>query len=186
MAETTIERIHNQQQLLASPSAPTDNVSSSSITPPQSGLMSNLTELTTEQASLLAMMSQHQTSGQSAQQSLSLSISPTSQLIQQQQQQQQQTYEAIIPSILGAAPLGKVQLTKEQMQQLAALDAAHKKLPQPADSERIRTYLQRQPHVTPYYFPIMPPPGHDSLDFLCKLSCENLFFMFYYMEVHTN
>ena len=29
---------------------------------------------------------------------------------------------------------------------------------------------------------MVPPNGHDSLDFLCKLNSDTLFFMFYYME----
>jgi CCR4-NOT transcription complex subunit 3 len=182
MAETAIERIQSQQQ--PQQQAPSIEIPTSTLTPPQPGHMQNLSELTTEQASLLAMMSQVDPrlgiQIPSSQQSLSLNTSPTSALMQPP------IYEAVIPSILGAAPLGKVPLTKDQLQQLALLEAAHKKLPQPSDNERIRTYLQRQPHTTPYYFPIMPPPSSDSLDFVCKLSCENLFFMFYYMEVRQS
>jgi hypothetical protein len=181
MAETAIVRIQSQQPQ-QTPQVPIE-ILTSSITPPQPGHIAGLNELTTEQASLLAMMT-HQADSRlgiqipSSQQPLSSNISPTS-----THMPQQQLYEAVVPSILGAAPLGKVPLTKEQLQQLVLLEAAYKKMPQPSDNERVRTYLQRQPCPTPYCFPMMPPPGHDSLDFLCKLSCENLFFMFYYMEV---
>jgi CCR4-NOT transcription complex subunit 3 len=104
------------------------------------------------------------------------------QQLQQQQQQQQQNQETFIQPILGVAPLGKTPLTKEQSQQLAILDCAYKKLPHPSDTERLRAYLPRLSVNTPPYYPTTPPQGHDSLDFLCKLSSDTLFFMFYYME----
>ena len=40
--------------------------------------------------------------------------------------------------VLGAAPLGRVRLTKERSSQLAMLDSASQHLPQAADSERVR------------------------------------------------
>ena len=133
-----------------------------------------------------------QTSGQLQQQSQhqqnSNSLSPSLLLSQQQQQQQQNlthttNQETFIQPILGVAPLGKTPLTKEQSQQLSILDCAYKKLPHPSDTERIRNYLPRINVNTPPYYPMAPPVGHDSLDFLCKLSSDTLFFMFYYMEV---
>ena len=119
-------------------------------------------------------------------------MSPTLLMSQQQQQQQMAAnlnntttnQETFIQPILGVAPLGKTPLTKEQSQQLAILDCAHKKLPHPSDTERIRNYLPRVNVNTPPYYPTTPPVGHDSLDFLCKLSSDTLFFMFYYMEVN--
>lgn len=98
------------------------------------------------------------------------------------QQQQQANHETFIQPILGVAPLGKSPLTKEQSQQLAILEAASKRLPQPADTERIRSYLPRISVNTPSYYPQTPLPGHDSSELLGKLSSETLFFMFYYME----
>ncbi len=116
------------------------------------------------------------------------SMSPSLLLSQQQQQNLNNTtnQETFIQPILGVAPLGKTPLTKEQSQQLAILDCAYKKLPHPADTERIRNYLPRINVNTPPYYPTTPPVGHDSLDFLCKLSSDTLFFMFYYMEVRDN
>ena len=65
-------------------------------------------------------------------------ISPTSAGASLLVQQQQANHETFIQPILGVAPLGKSPLTKEQSQQLAILEAASKRLPQPADTERIR------------------------------------------------
>lgn len=79
---------------------------------------------------------------QKQQQSMSGSgtnISPTMLAQAGLQQANQETY---IQPILGVAPLGKSPLTKEQSQQLAILDAASKRLPQPADTERARFDLQ--------------------------------------------
>lgn len=45
-----------------------------------------------------------------------------------------------------------------------------------------RNYLPRISVNTPSYYPQVPPQGHDSIDFLSKLSSDTLFFMFYYME----
>lgn len=111
-------------------------------------------------------------------------INPQQQLINQQQNQTNN--ETFIQPILGVAPLGKVTLNKDQTQQLEILDSALKKLPIPSDSERNKIYFSRTPVHTPNYYPSVPPPGHDSLDFLCRLSSETLFFMFYYMEVIFN
>ncbi|CAC5378683.1 unnamed protein product [Mytilus coruscus] len=63
------------------------------------------------------------------------------------------------------------------------LEAAYHHLPHPSDSERIRHYLPRHPFPTPTYYPQLPPPHADSVDyFFQRLSTETLFFIFYYME----
>lgn len=90
--------------------------------------------------------------------------------------------ETFIQPILGVAPLGKTSLSKEQNQQLIILESAFKKLPHPSDTERMRNYLPRILINTPTYYPMTPPNGHDSIDFLNKLTSDSLFFMFYYME----
>lgn len=47
-----------------------------------------------------------------------------------------------------------------------------------------RHYLPRHPFPTPTYYPQLPPPHADSVDyFFQRLSTETLFFIFYYMEV---
>ena len=116
-----------------------------------------------------------------SQQQQQLSISPS--LLMNQQNVNSTNQETFIQPILGVAPLGKTPLSKEQQSQSAMLDCAFKKLPQPSDTERIRNYLPRITVNTPSYYPMAPPNGHDSLDFLCKLHSDTLFFMFYYMEV---
>lgn len=90
--------------------------------------------------------------------------------------------ETFIQPILGVAPLGKTPLSKDQNQQLIILESAFKKLPHPSDTERMRNYLPRILINTPSYYPMSPPNGHDSIDFLNKLTSDSLFFMFYYME----
>jgi CCR4-NOT transcription complex subunit 3 len=91
--------------------------------------------------------------------------------------------ETFIQPILGVAPLGKTPLTKEQTQQLIILEQAAKKMPKPGDMQRVRNYLPQIPVNIPSYYPMSPPNGYDSPDFLSKLPQEALFFMFYYMEV---
>ena len=46
-----------------------------------------------------------------------------------------------------------------------------------------RHYLPRNPCITPPYYPQLPPPHADSVEFFQRLSTETLFFIFYYMEV---
>ncbi|KAL4239666.1 CCR4-NOT transcription complex [Mactra antiquata] len=84
--------------------------------------------------------------------------------------------------LLGVAPLGPVPLTKEHYHQLTLEEAAFHHLPHPSDSERIRLYLPRNPVPTPPYYPQVPPPHADSIEFFQRLSTETLFFIFYYME----
>ena len=130
------------------------------------------------------IMPSQSTSGQQpqSQHQQNNSMSPTLLLQQQQSLNNTTNQETFIQPILGVAPLGKTPLTKEQSQQLAILDCAYKKLPHPSDTERIRNYLPRINVNTPPYYPTTPPVGHDSLEFLCKLSSDTLFFMFYYLH----
>ncbi|XP_043207314.1 CCR4-NOT transcription complex subunit 3-like isoform X1 [Amphibalanus amphitrite] len=92
------------------------------------------------------------------------------------------TNEANIPVLLSVAPLGRVPMTKEHDYQYQMLQAAFYHMPHPSDSERLRSYLPRNPYPTPPYYPQVPPPGSDSIEFFLKLSVETLFFIFYYME----
>jgi len=92
------------------------------------------------------------------------------------------TTEAQIPPLLGVAPLGPVALNKETRFQYQMLEAAFQHMPHPSDSERLRPYLPRNPCPTPVYYPQLPPPGSESIDFFQRLSTETLFFIFYYME----
>ncbi|KAL1404553.1 hypothetical protein pipiens_018825, partial [Culex pipiens pipiens] len=63
------------------------------------------------------------------------------------------TNEAHIPPLLGVAPLGPSPLQKEHQIQFQMMEAAYYHLPTPSDSERLRTYLQRQPVPTPQHYP---------------------------------
>lgn len=63
------------------------------------------------------------------------------------------TNEAHIPPLLGVVPLGPCPLKKEYQLQFQMMEAAEYHLPQPMDSERLRTYLHRQPVQTPSSYP---------------------------------
>lgn len=92
------------------------------------------------------------------------------------------TSEAHIPPLLGVAPLGPVPLQKEHQCQFQMMEAAYYHMPHPADSERIRQYLPRNPCPTPPYYHQVPLAHSDTLEFFQRLSTETLFFIFYYME----
>lgn len=93
-----------------------------------------------------------------------------------------QTATIQLDPLLGVAPLGPQPLSKEHCYQLAMLDAAYHHLPHPSDSERLRTYLPHNPCPTPAYYPQVPPPHSDTVEFFQRLGTETLFFIFYYME----
>lgn len=63
------------------------------------------------------------------------------------------TNEAHIPPLLGVAPLGPCPLKKEHQLQFQMMEAADYHLPTPSDSERLKTYLHRQPVPTPAHYP---------------------------------
>lgn len=93
-----------------------------------------------------------------------------------------QTNSILLNRFQGCAPLGPVPLTKEHYLQLSMQEAAYHHLPHPSDSERLRHYLPRNPIPTPAFYPQLPPPHVDSVEFFQRLSTETLFFIFYYME----
>ncbi|XP_063220827.1 CCR4-NOT transcription complex subunit 3 isoform X2 [Bacillus rossius redtenbacheri] len=97
-------------------------------------------------------------------------------------QPQQQTSEAHIPPLLGVAPLGPVPLQKEHQCEFQLLESAYFHMPHPSDSERLKAYLPRNTCITPPYYPQVPLPHSDTLEFFQRLSTETLFFIFYYME----
>lgn len=94
----------------------------------------------------------------------------------------QETNTAHLQPLLGVAPLGPVPLNKERCYQLAMVEAAYHHQPQPADSEKVRPYLQRSPYPTPAHHHQHPPQHVDSIEFFQRLSTETLFFIFYYQE----
>lgn len=92
------------------------------------------------------------------------------------------TSEALIPPLLGVAPLGAVPLQKEHQCQFQMMEASYYHMPQPADSERLRSYLPRNQYHTPPYYSQTQLPHSDTVEFYQRLSTETLFFVFYYME----
>lgn len=92
------------------------------------------------------------------------------------------TTEVHIPPILGVAPLGLVPLTPEQQLNFRMMEAAYNHMPHPADSERLRPYLPRNPCTTPSYYPQTPLANADTLEYHAKLATDTLFFIFYYSE----
>lgn len=90
--------------------------------------------------------------------------------------------EAHIPPLLGVAPLGAVPLQKEHQAQFQMMESAFFHMPHPSDSEKIRSYLPRNPYHTPPYYIQTPLPHSDTLEFYQRLATETLFFVFYYME----
>lgn len=105
-----------------------------------------------------------------------------SQSLSTQQPQSAQTTTIHLNPLLGVAPLGPQLLSKEHCYQLAMGEAVYHHLPHPSDSERLRHYLPRSPCPTPAYYPQVPPPHADTVEFFQRLSVETLFFIFYYME----
>ncbi|KAI8797478.1 CCR4-NOT transcription complex subunit 3-like isoform X1 [Biomphalaria glabrata] len=107
----------------------------------------------------------------------------SSQLPQQQQIVQAPSTNTIhLNPLLGMAPLGPVQLAKEQHYQSAMVDAAYHHLPHPSDSERMRHFLPRNPCPTASYYPSTASPHADTVEFYQRCGTETLFFIFYYME----
>lgn len=90
--------------------------------------------------------------------------------------------EALIPPLLGVAPLGAVPLQIEHQTQFKMMESAFYHMPMPADSERVRQYLTRHPYMTPPYYIQTPLPHSDMLEYYQRLATETLFFIFYYME----
>ena len=90
--------------------------------------------------------------------------------------------EAMVPPILGVAPLGMISLNSDEETQLKRLQAAYAHMPHQADNERLRIHFPRHPVQTPKYYPQVPPPLSDTIEYYQRLSTETLFFIFYYME----
>lgn len=84
------------------------------------------------------------------------------------------TNEAHIPPLLGVAPLGPCPLKKEHQLQFQMMEAAEYHLPQPMDSEGLRSYLHRQPVQTPASYPQSQLPHSDTFEFFQRLSTETL------------
>jgi CCR4-NOT transcription complex subunit 3 len=96
---------------------------------------------------------------------------------------QQQVLPAVrLDPLIGIAPLGPQALNRLNAFQLEMLDSVARHLPQPADSQRIRTHFPHSPYVSTGYSYYLAPAVWDSLDFYSRLDTDTLFFIFYYME----
>lgn len=62
------------------------------------------------------------------------------------------------------------------------LESSYHKLPQPKDSERLRSYVPKHPAVTPASYPQVQAPIIDNPHFWDRLDPDSLFFAFYYQQ----
>ena len=94
----------------------------------------------------------------------------------------QDSDDTLLTPLLGVSPLGSVPITQEMKLQTYMLDSSARHVPQLADSERVRQYIQRTPVQSAVYHHAQPPPFFHSNEFFNRLSPETLFFIFYYQE----
>ena len=76
----------------------------------------------------------------------------------------------------------ETQSGEDAMRALQALNASLSSMPQPADSERPKTYVPRNPYPTPNSFPQTPAAVFDSPAVFEKFDTDTLFFIFYYQQ----
>jgi CCR4-NOT transcription complex subunit 3 len=76
----------------------------------------------------------------------------------------------------------ETQSGEDAMRALQALNASLGSMPQPADSERPKTYVPRNPYPTPNSFPQTPAAVFDSPAVFEKFDTDTLFFIFYYQQ----
>lgn len=95
----------------------------------------------------------------------------------------------VLDAILGVSPLGPLPLTTERLMQLDMLEAAAMNLPQPSDSNRMRSLslissFPNFPAQVPshHYHSYDPKHNFDSFDYFKRLVPDTLFFIFYFYE----
>lgn len=71
---------------------------------------------------------------------------------------------------------------QDQLYNLQMLEAAYHRLPQPKDSERLRSYVPRHPALTPSSFPQVQAPIVNNPLLWERLGPDTLFFAFYYQQ----
>jgi CCR4-NOT transcription complex subunit 3 len=71
---------------------------------------------------------------------------------------------------------------EDSLRALQALNASLNSMPLPADSERPKTYVPRNPYPTPNSFPQTPAAVFDSPTVFEKFDTDTLFFIFYYQQ----
>lgn len=60
------------------------------------------------------------------------------------------------------------------------LEAGYSNVPQPADAEKPRYYVPKQPYPTSSYYPQQPMPALESPSLFAKFDVDTLFYIFYY------
>ena len=65
---------------------------------------------------------------------------------------------------------------------LLVLNSSLQNMPEPADSERPKSYVPRNPYPTPSSFPQTPAPVFDSPSVFDQFDTDTLFFIFYYQQ----
>ena len=81
------------------------------------------------------------------------------------------------PKAAGAGGGAEDPALTRQMLSLSQLN-----MPEPADSERPRTYVPRNPYPTPNSFPQTPAPVFDAPSTFDRFDTDTLFFIFYYQQ----
>ncbi|KAG8468843.1 hypothetical protein KFE25_007361 [Diacronema lutheri] len=84
----------------------------------------------------------------------------------------------------GGAPggLGGSVRLDDKSARLRALQASMRNIPELHDSERVKTYVPRNPYPTPGSFPQTPSPIFDQPSTFAQLDTDALFFVFYYQQ----
>ncbi|KAI8810534.1 Not1 N-terminal domain, CCR4-Not complex component-domain-containing protein [Cladochytrium replicatum] len=62
------------------------------------------------------------------------------------------------------------------------LDSAFQNLPEPADAERPKYYMPKNPYPIPSYYPQHPMPQYENPMLFEKFDIDTLFFIFYYQQ----
>lgn len=94
----------------------------------------------------------------------------------------------VLDPILGVSPLGPLPLTPERAMQLEMLEAAAANLPQPNDSNKVRSFafssFPNFPAQIPahHYHSYDPKHNFDSFEYFKNLVPDTLFFIFYFYE----
>ncbi|KAK9895749.1 hypothetical protein P389DRAFT_195881 [Cystobasidium minutum MCA 4210] len=62
------------------------------------------------------------------------------------------------------------------------LEAGYSNIPQPADAEKPKYYIPRNPYPTPHYYPQQPSPHLANPTLFAKFDVDTLFYIFYYCQ----
>jgi len=70
----------------------------------------------------------------------------------------------------------------EYFSTLSSIDVSLKSFPHSIDSDRIKSYIPRNPYRTPPFFPLHPAPIFDDSSLFDKFGLDTLFFIFYFQQ----